>query len=217
MLVPKLLLTALILITFAMPIRAVECTDAELLALEVSGELLPPPTMVDQIEEDLASIYAIEPYLAKLGARGDWVPGEILVKITDDALVEYQAGEYHDLDALNATYGLIAERILISSWLHLRFADPYHPNVLGPIYAAVESVINASANGILGDGDDIIVTEIGRYTFKHGWGDCPAGCISAHYWVYTVQGELVQLVAEYGDDFTIASESSSWGSLKSHF
>ena len=59
MLVPKLMLTVLILISFATPVRAVDCTDAELLALEISGALLPPPAMVDQIDQDLASIYAV--------------------------------------------------------------------------------------------------------------------------------------------------------------
>ena len=217
MLIPKLMLVALILITFVTSVRAVECTDAELLALEISGELLPPPAMVDQIEQDLASIYAVEPYLAKLDNRAPWVPGQIIVKITDDALVEYLAGEYHDLDALNATYGLVEDRVLFNSWLILKFADPYHPHVLGDVYAAVESVINVEANGIVGDGDDIIATEVGRYTFKHGWGDCPAGCIKEHFWVYTVEGGLAQLVNEYGDDFTAAADAGSWGSLKSQF
>lgn len=214
---PKRLLLALVMTLLAAPAVATDCTDAEILALEISGEPLPPPAMVDQIEQDLASIREANPYLAQIHVMPTWVPGRIVVKLTDDALAEYQAGEYHDLDELNATYGAVKFQSVFSSWFRLEFADPYNPSLVAPEYDAVESVLLAEPDGIIGDGDDIYATEVGRYTFKHGWGDCPAGCIKAHFWVYTVQGSLVQLVDEYGDDFTAASDTASPGSLKSYF
>jgi hypothetical protein len=212
-----LIVPLLVLTNLTTPIHAVDFSDAELLALEISGELLAPPDLVAAIEQDLAAIYAVNPYLAELRARPAWMPGQIIVKLTDDALLDYQAGEYHDLDDLNATHGLISDRIISGSWLLLGFAEPLHPVVLGALYAEVESVIQSEANGLVGDGDDIIATEVGHYTFKHGWGDCPAGCLKEHFWVYTVQDGLVELIDEHGDEFSAASESKSWGSLKSRF
>jgi hypothetical protein len=36
-------------------------------------------------------------------------------------------------------------------------------------------------------------------TYLYGWGDCPSGCISRHYWEYYVTSEgFVQLSREYG-------------------
>jgi hypothetical protein len=39
---------------------------------------------------------------------------------------------------------------------------------------------------------------VGSYTFKHGWGDCGAGCQLTRYWDFTVTEGVVQLVNEYG-------------------
>ena len=38
-------------------------------------------------------------------------------------------------------------------------------------------------------------------TVRIGWGDCPAGCISSHTWIYNVEpdGE-VRLVRQFGDE-----------------
>ncbi|MFQ6087766.1 MAG: hypothetical protein ACE5K0_02545 [Candidatus Methanofastidiosia archaeon] len=38
-------------------------------------------------------------------------------------------------------------------------------------------------------------------TFFKGWGDCPAGCISRHYWVFEVSAFKVLKITEYGDPF----------------
>ena len=39
-----------------------EFTDAEVIALELSGELLAPPELVNQVAADLAAVRAYEPY-----------------------------------------------------------------------------------------------------------------------------------------------------------
>ena len=70
---------------------------------------------------------------------------------------------------------------------------------------------------MIGDGDDIIADEVGRYTFRRAWGDCPAGCIKEHVWIYTVQGAEVQLELEYGDDLQTPVDEASWSSLKVRF
>lgn len=47
-------------------------------------------------------------------------------------------------------------------------------------------------NMLVGDGSDIKAdvrqTSV-RYRFEYGWGDCPAGCISRHFWGFSVNAD----------------------------
>ena len=58
--------------------------------------------------------------------------------------------------------------------------------------------------GLIGQGSWYEVREIGpgyEVTVRIGWGDCPAGCISGHSWVYSVGPDrAVRLVRESGDE-----------------
>lgn len=190
-------------------------TDAEVLALEISSELLPPPDLVIQITSDLTAIRAHDPYFEAIHVMPTWMPGDLLIGLSEEAIAQFHAGTYHGLDSLNAEYGPVDVRNLILNWLHLEFSEPYHPVVLASLYVSEEGVLFVEPNGMGVDGDDIIATELGEYTFKHGWGDCPSGCISDHYWVFTVVDGHVILVREYGDDVPVAQ--STWGELKSRF
>lgn len=41
-----------------------------------------------------------------------------------------------------------------------------------------------------------------QFTFKKGWGDCPAGCISNRYWVFEVSDDCqARFVESYGDPY----------------
>jgi len=52
-----------------------------------------------------------------------------------------------------------------------------------------------------------------RVTVTIGWGDCPAGCINRHAWVYDVDGTgTVTLVEEMGDPLEDGSGGGSGGS-----
>jgi hypothetical protein len=62
-----------------------------------------------------------------------------------------------------------------------------------------------------------------RYTAAAGvrsptrvaWGDCPAGCIYEHFWVFRVEGASVELLEDYGDQ--VAVRETSWGEIKARF
>jgi hypothetical protein len=58
--------------------------------------------------------------------------------------------------------------------------------------------------GLIGQGSWYEVRSIGpgyEVTVRIGWGDCPAGCISGHSWVYSVDPDQgVRLVRESGDE-----------------
>ncbi|MGD8395503.1 MAG: hypothetical protein PVF43_08515, partial [Candidatus Eiseniibacteriota bacterium] len=62
---PALLLAGLLaIIVVPASAGAVSPSDAELIALEVSGELLPPPDLTARIETELAAIRAHSAYVA---------------------------------------------------------------------------------------------------------------------------------------------------------
>jgi hypothetical protein len=70
-------------------------------------------------------------------------------------------------------------------------------------FEPIEGVFYAEPNGVIGDGDDIkgsIESEYLMFEFSEGWGDCPAGCIHRHYWVFHVMFDgTVEFIRSYGD------------------
>lgn len=178
-------------------------SDADIIALEVSGQLLAPPTLVTQVASDLAAIRQHDAHLSVIHMRPDWSPGEIVVTVSVDAWQLFLAGQYHSLDALNSQHGPAQVEIESASLreLHLTFSQAYNPALLVPIYAGADGVQRTRAIPMAGDGADIVASRVGSYTFKQGWGDCTALCPRAHYWEYAVTGGVVQLMSEYGDEF----------------
>jgi uncharacterized repeat protein (TIGR01451 family) len=173
--------------------------DAELLAMEISGALLPPPSLYNQIHDDLTAIRQAYPQMNSIFHRPRWVPGQLLVGLTPEAWEQFQRGDYHAWDDLNDQYGPVD--IIPFTWMpavRLQFAERYNPEYLAPLYGAIDGVRYAEPVFFIGDGPDILVS-LPVYTFKMGWGDCPAGCIYNHYWDFIVVEGLVTLVREYGD------------------
>lgn len=175
-----------------------EVSDAEILALEISGELLPPPSLTAAIQTDLDAIRSDDRYFERIHAKPDWAVGEILVGLTSLAWQEYQEGRFHGLDELNATYGPVDIDVVIPGALKLTFTRPYHPVPLADIYSGAEGIHYVEPNVARGDGNDISSTAAGEYTFRKGWGDCPAGCTYEHFWEFSVVGGQVTLIDERG-------------------
>ena len=66
----------------------------------------------------------------------------------------------------------------------------------------IQGVTYAELNSYGGDGNNITATidpDKIIFTYSYGWGDCPSGCISRHYWEYLVMPDgSVMLNREYG-------------------
>ena len=172
--------------------------DADILGIEISGQLLAPPTLVSWIRQDLELIVLAFPDLSDIHVYPQWAPGELLVALTEDAWAEFQAGTFAELDSLNSEYGPVT--IDLQSFIRclvIQFEVLYHPEVLGGIYEEVDGVLFANPNGYFGDGNDIFSDQVSVYTFKRGWGDCPSGCLFADYWVFSVNGGAVDLIDHY--------------------
>ncbi len=212
---------AIAALALAAPAGAQALDDATILALELEGPegvIRADPDLVAAIDAELALIRAQLPQLAAIHVLPSWVPGELMVRMTDEALAELQAGTFTGFDALFAEYPVVDLHFFtFIPWVHITFAEPLHPLNLAPLVLAVDGVTAAEPNGVAGDGPDITIAALGSYTFRYGWGDCPAGCMYSHYWQVAITDGVATVVAEWGDDLPVAVEATSWSALKAGY
>lgn len=163
--------------------------DAELMALELSGELLPPRALYLQLRNDLMAIRQAYPEVKDIHHFPLWVLGEVLAKITSKQIAQLNASEL----------GPVTVEHLTDELDDVRFALPYNPMVLITLLRSRFGVVESDPNIILGGGNSISFNPSSRiYTFSHNFGDCPAGCIYHHDWDFTVSSTgLVTLLREY--------------------
>lgn len=166
-----------------------EDSDAELMALELSGTLLPPRALYLQLRNDLKAIRQAYPVVKDIHHFPLWQPGEVVAKVTSKQITQINASEL----------GPVTARQLFDEWYVVQFALRYNPTALIPLLKSRFGVVDIEPNGFIGDGDTILFDpSSGSYTFSHGWGDCPAGCISRQFWVFSVSSTgLVTLLREY--------------------
>lgn len=111
------------------------------------------------------------------------------------------------LDRVNATLGVTRGSLLVwderRSVLYPHFARPVNRAAAANMYQGAPEIRSAVYGMTIGDGDDIRATRDSTgltLHFSKGWGDCPAGCINRHHWIYHLRwrdGRLTKL-REYG-------------------
>jgi hypothetical protein len=176
--------------------------EAELAALWLSGDLIAPQGLYETIVSDLDSIrteYADSTTMVSIEFLPPWVPSELLVRFTPEGKRNVRDGEYHDLNDLNAEFGLTEMDTSSSLWRNygsaiLRFSGRKNPVVLGQSYEVLADVMWAEPNGLIGDWSCVYPWEIEggmSYLFRRAWGDCPAGCINSVFWyLRVIDGEI---------------------------
>jgi hypothetical protein len=209
----------IVLLTSALPVKNVRADindpnadrllEAQLLALEVEGQLRPSEEITEQIYNDLFAIRSNYPEIAFITYMPRAVPDEIMIGLTAEAAEQFRNGQYHALDELNETYGVIEIDSHLLSFIRLlilKFDQIYNTELLSQIYADANlpGVRYAEPNYRIGDGSTIIA-EPPYYCFVHAWGDCPSGCIYREYWYFKVEDGQVRanelyVDAENGDD-----------------
>ncbi len=108
------------------------------------------------------------------------------------------------VDALMIQYNLQLSRFHTSfNFVVLYAEEPLNIFALSKKFAAIDGVNFSEPDGVVGDGNNI-VSRIDKtfisYVFSYGWGDCPAGCISRHYWEFWVMFDgTVKFAKSYGD------------------
>jgi len=128
------------------------------------------------------------------------------VKMTDDSSRDEPiAGDTGivGLDKLNAKYGVKSVSAFFSTGLLLvKFKKPMNIAALSEDYAAIPEIQAVEQNQILGGGDEIQLkqdNQVWLFTFKHGWGDCPSGCINKHYFFFSYRPDT-QAVTKTGEE-----------------
>ncbi|MCC6493373.1 MAG: hypothetical protein IT424_10150 [Pirellulales bacterium] len=165
--------------------------EAEYLAVESTRVLTPPAELADQIQADLAEIRSTHPEVSSIRVYPDWMPGEVLVGLTDDALSMYRAGSFHAFDNVFAAHGTPQTRLLGSPTrplpvVHMQFNRVYHGELLADLFDDIEGVRYSEPNYAIGDGNDIEILGDRLYDLSKGFGDCPAGCIYRQHWRFGV-------------------------------
>lgn len=164
--------------------------EAELLAIEASGEIVAPLPLHDRIATELAAIRADAPGLADVAAWPNWSPSAIVVSLDEEGTAAYDAGTYHAWDCPNALYDVTAiEPGGLFGSITVRFDGLYDVQQVIEDYRVVEHVVNAELDVPNGDASDLclsITGDLHTYIFDDARGDCPAGCTEHLYTGFTV-------------------------------
>jgi len=134
---------------------------------------------------------------ASFGWTSSWLNGQTItgVEEIDEFLVRYEL----------QNHGVIATREDGRFVLVFRTPRMLHMPNVAEFFEGFNGVVNATGDGLVGDGNRIhVVLEEDyrwRLTYSHGWGDCLSGCVNRHFWEFTVDsaGE-VEFVNEWGDE-----------------
>lgn len=156
--------------------------DAEILALEASGEVMAPPELFDRVRVEAEAIRELR------GSRMPVLPcaGGLILVFDAATYAEVQAGSYRAWDGLN---GNLRASVTLGGGNRavLDFAGNYHYAHLLRAYAALPGVTEAGLNTIIGASGDSCLARRGGTHYYIGWqgaGDCPAGCIENRYTLY---------------------------------
>jgi len=186
--------------------------EAEEAALWLSGELIAPQGLYETIHDDLTAIRteysAIVPY--EYGAPIEFRPWWL-----SSVLVVYVSPELHDsivthapnpLDSLNTGMHAVSMDPFHPPWSSLgwetiiRFAGRKHPQRLAEMYRAVPGVNLAGVDGPIGDYSNVYPQHIPdgmAYLFRHGMGDCPAGCEISDFFYFRRVGGVTAFVGSF--------------------
>ena len=165
--------------------------DALLLALKDSVQLLPSEALYLKYRKDLAAIRSAYPEVATVHCYPAWAPGQLVTTLGLSTA---------NIQQLNQSeFGPVTVSYLGFSNFLIVLTKPYNPIVLARILES-RFGIWSEPNYVGGDGFGITVDDSNaRYTFYRGWGDCPMGCGSRHYWDFRCDDDGPRLIRQYGD------------------
>jgi Secretion system C-terminal sorting domain len=115
------------------------------------------------------------------------------------------------MDSLANRYGFEVEFIQIfPQWVQnfdalvrIKTSEYVNTEYLAEVLGSLQGVAFANAFTYGGDGNRIFYKENDTYTeitYRHGWEDCPAGCINSRDWLFRVYDDCsVEFMASYGD------------------
>ncbi len=210
------------------PTPANEASEFELMALCVSGELLPPYDLTGILHDDITGIRSLvfneagfsEPVpQTDISFSPPWAPGGINIYFDDESQGVVVLGKYKSWDGLNEKYhaGKIYIHTRFSISAKIEFNDKMvHPERIAEDYNNLAGVTSACAKRIIGDRSNIypyipdykdaratgegLNNKTRYYLFRNGYGDCPSGCIVNDYWLFSADADGIKYMGYYNPD-----------------
>lgn len=162
-----------------------------------------PEELVESIRADLELIDVLLPGASSWWALGPFIPGSMGLYLTFEAALRWEAGTYSEMETILGKYDGTVTRFrlwnsLKSGWLDIEFDEPLNTRLLADEFESIEGVQSVSLNDFIGDGNRAFyIPATGLYIFRHGYGDCPAGCIYQDVYYYQVEdGTVTELDVE---------------------
>jgi Secretion system C-terminal sorting domain len=118
------------------------------------------------------------------------------------------------MDSLAARYGFQVEFVQIfPDWVEdfdalvrIKTSEYVNTDYLSKVLLGLQGVKFANPFTFGGDGNRIFYTprdSFSEITFRHGWEDCPAGCVQHRDWLFRVYEDCsVEFISSYGDVLT---------------
>lgn len=192
-----------------------ENKDAEILAMESSGELVTPLPLYERTVDDLVNIRNSYPDVSvvNVGATAGYKMTEMLLGLDKNAMALFDSGNYSQWDQLNQKFGVLSVDKLSDKVVKMQFERGYNIPKLAELYmdTKLEGITFAEPNFIIGASQDICLENLADenriYMFKQGEGDCPAGCITKHYAGFKVDAN--QVVTNLGQ-FSTFDNTPDW-------
>ena len=193
--------------------------DGEILSQGTSKDGFLNPESQTQILTVLKAIREKFPEVAMIHARPSFSLDTLMVVLTTNGqeIIERKVNMASDspreveisggtgisgLDQLNSKYGAASVSAFFSTRvLLIKFKAPMDIAVLTNIHSAIPEVPGTKIDKAMGGGDNIQLKREGdawQFTFIHGWGDCPSGCIHKHYYYFSYRPDT-QTVTKTGE------------------
>lgn len=184
---------------------------AEVVALMLSGELVAPQELYEEVRDGLTALreqFADSIPEVRFTPRPYWVAGEIAGAFTESAAAQVRNRTYTDMDSLNAALRLSGMDTVNVDWLdprlldfHLYFKGSLHPHRLIELYERLPSVLWVDV-GYLFWGDrsqyyPCFIDDGISYLFRKAWGDCPSGCTSNEFWYFREVESAIEYVGHW--------------------
>ena len=181
--------------------------EAEWAALYLSGEMTASDSLYNHVLSGI--YYLLERHAdsvpeAKIRFHYPTFKSDLDLAFSDSAKIKIRAGEYHAWDSLNEFYRVteIDTVKLMSMFIAtIRFAGRLNPSLLCEKYSSLPGVWNVSPSYLpIGDGPlKYPRMKYGQLSFliRNAWGDCPAGCMSGHYYYFRQSNDGMDFVGDW--------------------
>ncbi|MCL5996229.1 MAG: hypothetical protein M1546_09245 [Chloroflexi bacterium] len=165
--------------------------EAAPLAMEASGDFVPPQPIYDRVLSDLVTIRGAYKAVSAIRARSAWDPHHMQIYFDEVGNAAFRLGIYHAWDDLNTRFGamVIGNGSVVTG---IRFTGTCNILRLAEEYARLPHVRDAQTDYLLGDDSDVCLSVTGKtyvYIFDAAGGDCPSGCTEHTYWGFSTDAQ----------------------------